>query len=255
MGIAVLVLAAFDGASDTVPEPQGNNMSKLMIALFATAGLVLAGPAAAQLQTPKAASAPMSKDGYVNAKADADARYKADKDACSSLAGNAKDICVAEAKGRDSVAKAEAEASYENTPKARESAHVAHVQASYDVSMQKCDDLAGNRKDVCAKEASADLVKGKADAKVERVAADTRHDAAVKQAKAAHVKALADAKVDRVAADTRNDAAQKTADAQRAATEEKRDADYKVAIEKCDALAGPAKDACASNAMVRYGKT
>ena len=226
MGIAVLVLAAFDGASDTVPEPQGNNMSKLMIALFATAGLILAGPAAAQLQTPKAASAPMSKDGYVNAKADADARYKLDKDACSSLAGNAKDICVAEAKGRDSVARAEAEAAYENTPKARESAHVAQTQASYDVSMEKCDDLAGNRKDVCVKEAKAELVKGTADAKVDRVAADTRNDAAAKQA-----------------------------EARKEASAAKRDAEYKVAIEKCDALAGAAKDACASNAMAHFGKS
>ena len=33
-----------------------------------------------------------------------------------------------------------------------------------------------------------------------------------------------------------------------------RDADYKVAIEKCDALAGPAKDACIGNAKARYGK-
>jgi len=201
-------------------------MSRLMIALFAAAGLGLAGPVAAQLQTPRAAPAPMSKDAYVSAKADADAQYKLDKDACSSLAGNANDICVAEAKGRDGVARAEAEAAYENTPKAREVAHVAHAQANYDVSIEKCDDLAGNRKDVCVKEAKAGLVKGTADAKVDRVAADTRQDAATKQA-----------------------------EARKEAGAAKRDADYKVAIEKCDALAGAAKDACASNAMVRFGKS
>jgi hypothetical protein len=39
------------------------------------------------------------------------------------------------------------------------------------------------------------------------------------------------------------------------ATEEKRDADYRVAIEKCDALVGAAKDACVRDARMRYGKS
>jgi phosphate-selective porin len=196
-------------------------MSKLMISLFVAAGLGFAGSAAAQT-----ASTPMSKDNYTMAKTNADAQYKIDKDACSSLSGNAKDICVAEAKGKENVAKADAEAAYENTPKARETARVAHAQANYDVANQKCDDLAGNRKDVCVKEATAALVKGKADAKVDRVTADTRRDAAVKQA-----------------------------DAKKDANADKRDAEYKVAIEKCDALAGPTKDACVGNAKAQYGKS
>lgn len=201
-------------------------MSKLMIALFVTAGLGFAGPAAAQMYSPQSTSTPMSKDGYTMAKKNADTQYKIDKDACSSLSGNASDICVAEAKGKDNVTRAEAEAAYENTPKAHEDARVAHAQANYNVAIEKCDDLAGNRKDVCVKEAKAELVKAKADAKVDRVAADTRQDAAAKQA-----------------------------DASKEATAHKRDAEYKVAIEKCDALAGPAKDACVSNAKVQYGKS
>jgi hypothetical protein len=200
-------------------------MPKLMIALFVTAGLGLAGPGAAQTYAPKTNLTPISNDSYVMAKKNADAQYKIDKDACSSLAGNAKDICVAEAKGRSSVAKAEAEAAYKNTPKTREDARIALAQANYDVTIEKCDDLAGNRKDVCVKEAQAELVRGKADAKVDRVTADTTQDAATKQA-----------------------------EARKDASTDKRDADYKVAIEKCDALAGPAKDACVSNAKVQYGK-
>jgi hypothetical protein len=199
-------------------------MSKLMIALFVTAGLGFAGAGAAQMNS--AMTAPMSKANYTQAVKDADAQYKIDKDACSSLSGNAKDICVAEAKGKDSVAKADAEAAYKHTPKARENARIAHAQANYAVAIEKCDDLAGNRKDICVKEAKAELVKGKANAKVDRVAADTRHDAAMKQA-----------------------------DARKDANADKRDADYKVAIEKCDALAGTAKDACVSNAKAQYGKS
>jgi hypothetical protein len=201
-------------------------MSKLMIALFVAAGLGFAGTAAAQTYPLKTTSTPITKDSYEMAKTSADAQYKADKDGCASLSGNTKDICMAEAKGKDRVAKADAAAAYENTPKARETARVAHAQAIYDVSAEKCDDLAGNRKDVCVKEAKAALVTGKADAKVDRVAADTRKDSAVKQ-----LEANKDANAD------------------------KRDAEYKVAIEKCDALAGSAKDACVGNAKVQFGKS
>jgi hypothetical protein len=199
-------------------------MSKLMIAMIVTAGLGFAGAGAAQMNSPM--TAPMSKANYTQAVKDADAQYKIDKDACASLSGNAKDICVAEAKGKDSVAKADAEAAYKHTPKARETARIAHAQAIYDVAIEKCDDLTGNAKDVCVKEAKAALVKGKANAKVDRVAADTSHEAATKQA-----------------------------EARKDANADKREADYKVAIEKCDALAGAAKDACVSNAKVQFGKS
>jgi len=203
-------------------------MSKLMIALFVTAGLGIAGTGSAQTYAAKnnSSSTPMTKDNYAMAKKDADAQYKIDKEACSSLTGNAKDICVAEAKGKDNAAKADAEALYANTPKARESARVAHAKATYDVSIEKCGDLAGNHKDVCVKEAKAAFVKAKADAKVDRVAVDAREDATAKQAEAS-----------------------------KEANADKREADYKVAIEKCDALAGPAKDTCVGNAKVKYGKS
>jgi len=201
-------------------------MSRLLLSLFVAAGLGFAGAGSAQMYTPRTTAAPMSKDGYAAAQKDADAQFKIDKAACSSLSGNAKDICMAEAKGKSAVAKADAGAAYENTPKAREAARVAYAQAKYDVTIEKCDDLAGNRKDVCVSEAKAELVKGKADAKVDRIAAVTNQDAAAKQA-----------------------------DARKEASVDKNDADYKVAIDKCNALAGPAKDACVSSAKLQYGKS
>jgi hypothetical protein len=207
---------------------KGNNVNrtKLAVALFVISGAGFASVAAAQMNTPKANLAPMSKENYAMAKTDADAQYKLDKAACASLSGNAKDICVAQAKGKDNIAKADAEAAYVNTPKARENARLAFAQANYDVATEKCDDLAGNRKDVCVKEAKAAFVKGKADAKVDRVAADTRQDAATKQA-----------------------------DARTEANADKRNADYKVAIEKCDAFAGTVKDTCVNTAKAQYGKS
>jgi hypothetical protein len=201
-------------------------MSKLMIALFVSAGLGFAGTASAQMYASKTTATPLSKDGYAMAKTSADAQYKVDKDACASLNANAKDICMAEAKGKDNVAKADAETAYQNTAKHRESGRVARAQSNYDVAIEKCDDQAGNAKDVCVKEAKAGFVKGKADAKVDRVVADTRQDAAMKQT-----------------------------DARTEANADKRDANYKVAIEKCDALAGPAKDSCVSTAKTQFGKS
>ncbi|MEO6564827.1 MAG: hypothetical protein ABIO63_02225 [Casimicrobiaceae bacterium] len=192
------------------------NRTKLMVAMIA-AGLSLAGGAIAQ---------GTSKDSYDMTVKRAQEAYKSDRAACSAMSGNAKDICMETAKGKEAVAKAEAEAAYKNTPKARESARVARADATYKVAKEKCDDLAGNVKDVC-----------------------------VKEAKAMHVKGKADAKVDRVASDASMQSADKTAVARRDAADDKRDADYKVAIEKCDALAGAPKDTCVRDAKTRFGKT
>ena len=191
--------------------------SKLFVALFTAAGLMLSGAAVAQ---------GTSKDARdLNIK-NAEAVYKSDKATCDALSGNAKDICVEEARGKEKVAKADAEAAYANTPKAREAARLARADAVYEVAKERCDDLAGNPKDVC-----------------------------VTEAKAALTRAKADAKVDRVAADTRNESIEKTADAQRQASNDKRDADYKVAVEKCDTFAGAAKDVCVRDAKDRFGKS
>lgn len=195
-------------------------MNKPMIAVLIAAGMGIAGVSTAQ--TPRT---PMSKADYTQALKDADAQYKTANDACKSLSGNAKDVCVAEAKGNQKVTKAEAEAAYKNTPKARENARIARAEANYKVATEKCDDLAGNPKDVCVKEAKATLVKAKADAKVDRVATDTSREAASTQAAA------------------RKDA-----------NEEKREAELKVAMEKCDSLAGNAKDACVNTAKTQYAK-
>ena len=206
-------------------------MSKLLIALFVTAGQGLAG-CATQRDAPVAAArpmapeAPITKDTYDTAVKNAEMQAKIDKDACSSRSANAKDICLAEANGKEKVAKADAEAAYKSTPKAREDARVTRAEATHNVAKEKCDELAGNPKDVCVKEADAALVKAKADANVDRVAADTRREAATKEA-----------------------------EARKEANADKRDAEYKVAIEKCDAFAGTAKNSCVSAAKAQYGKS
>ena len=204
-------------------------MRSLLTVVIASAVAVAAlpGHASGQTSLPKAAaSRTLTHDGYAAAKKNADAQYTVDREACSALAGNAKDICIAEAKAKNDVTRAEAAVAYQNTPATRANARVARARAEYDIAIERCDDLAGNRKDVCVKEARAALVRAKADARV-----------------------------DRVAGATRDGATSKARDAVKEAEAEKRDADYKVALEKCAAYAGRAKEACVGNAKLQFGKT
>ena len=66
----------------------------------------------------------------------------------------------------------------------------------------------------------------------------------MQQARAALVREKADAKADRIAGNASQGGPAKAEDAAREAAAQKREADYKVALQKCEAFAGPAKDAC-----------
>lgn len=178
----------------------------------------------------------MSKEQYKSLEKNLEAEYKVAKAGCDSLAGNANDICVAEAKGKKNIAKAELEANYKPSVKTRYDARVAKADADYSVAIEKCDDKAGNDKDVCVKEAKAAKVHEKADAKA--------------QMKTSKANAVANEK----SADAKANATEKKADAHKDAAADKRDADYVVAKEKCEVLAGAAKDLCMSDAKVRFGQ-
>jgi hypothetical protein len=98
--------------------------------------------------------------------------------------------------------------------KADYSAGKTRIGAAYKADQAACDSFAANAKDVC-----------------------------VEEAKAVEVKALADAKMGKQIGEARSDAAA-----------DKRDADYKVAVEKCDVMAGDAKSACVASAKAQFGK-
>ncbi|HEV8690784.1 MAG TPA: hypothetical protein VGQ91_10840 [Ideonella sp.] len=176
-------------------------------ALLATLGLALACGAAQANNYSKAV--------YDKAKDDVKATYKAERDNCGKLSGNAKDICVEEAKGRENIALAQLD--YNNTGKADEQMKLAEAtyEARYAVAKERCDDLAGDKKDVCTQEAKTTYEKAKADAKANKKIADARSDA------------------------------EKT----------KMKADYKLAKERCDTLAGDAKDSCIASAKARYNES
>jgi hypothetical protein len=160
-------------------------------------------------------AASITKADYSAGKSRISADYKAAKAACSSMTSNAKDVCVEEAKAAEKVARAELEFGYTGKPADEVKVRVTRAETAYAVAKEKCDDQSGNAKDVC-----------------------------VKEAKAVEVKALAAARMVKVVGETRSDNAQDV-----------RDADYKVATEKCDAMAGDAKTACISAAKTKFGKS
>jgi hypothetical protein len=106
-------------------------MSKLMIAMFISAGLGVAGPALAQTAAPSTTPAPITKDASTAAKPDANAQQKVDLDACTSMSGAAKDKCVTQANSKAKISLAKEESA---------------------AAIAKCDALSGAAKDTCLKD-------------------------------------------------------------------------------------------------------
>ena len=92
-----------------------------------------------------------------------ESEYKAAKEKCDAMSGNQKDICIAEAKGKERVAKAENDAkTAKDHAKAQARVERVKADADYDVAKQKCQENKGNEKDVCLKQAKADRDRAKA---------------------------------------------------------------------------------------------
>ncbi len=203
-------------------------MNKLNTTAIAVAiGLVFSAGAMAQS---------LSKDAYKAAEDRIEAEYTTAKATCDPLSGNGKDICIAEAKGKEKVAKAELEARNEPTADNHYKALAAKAEADYAVANEKCDDKAGNDKDVCVKEAKAIETRVKADAEAQMKVSDANQAASEKSAEAG-MKARAEG-----------------TEARQEATTEKVDANYAVAKAKCDSLASDNKEHCADEAKAKYGK-
>ena len=169
-----------------------------------------------------------------NEKMEAD--YKTAHTACKALSGNAKDVCILEAKGIEKVAMAQLGDTYAPSAKTRRAVIDTKAETQYAIAKEKCDDLSGNPKDVCRKEAKAAETSAKADAKLQLKTTDANMDA------------------QKTAAKAQTKAQEKVVDANNEATDDKSDAQYKVAKERCDSLAGNAKDNCLMQAKARFAK-
>lgn len=90
----------------------------------------------------------------------------------------------------------------------------AQAEAVYDKEIERCDTMSGNDKDVCVKAAKSKRESAEADAKAQHKASDARKDA----------------------------------------NEDKLEAEYKVAKERCDNFSGNEKDACVDRAKAKYNQ-
>lgn len=169
-------------------------------------------------------TATITKEEYKATKDRIDADYKTAKERCDAMTGNAKDVCQKEAKGNEKIAKADLDARQKNTDKARREALEAKADAEYDVAKEKCDDLSGNQKDVCVKDAKAVEQRAKADIKAQFASGAVGSSA-------------------KVSADDKKDA---RLDA--------KEAEYEAAEERCDSLSGDAKTRCIADVKARYNK-
>ena len=73
----------------------------------------------------------MARDAYKAEKDRIEAEYKASKEACNKLSGNAEDVCKAEAKAKQRIAEADLDAKNQGTAKARSDARVARAEGAY----------------------------------------------------------------------------------------------------------------------------
>jgi hypothetical protein len=134
-------------------------MRKQLTSLAAVLSLSFAGAAFAADPTA------MSKDAYQAEKDKIQDQYTADKKACDGMKDNARNICKAEANGKEQVAKARLEAQYQPSPRNDERLKLARADADYDVAREKCNDQQGSAKDVCRKEAKVAYDTAKAQAR------------------------------------------------------------------------------------------
>ena len=185
----------------SLPSPSRPFAATVMTALLAVAGL-------------GAQAANFSKTSYDSARADIKATYQAERENCGTLAGNARDICVEQAKGREAVALAQLQYNYTGKAADEQKLYTARAEARFELAKERCDDLGGDAKDVC-----------------------------LRQARTEHEKAQAEIRL-----------AKKVTSAIDEADEARMKADRRLAVEKCGQLAGDAKEACLASAKSRFGE-
>lgn len=93
------------------------------------------------------------------------AEYQAAKAQCDALKANAKDVCEKQAKGRESIARAELEHRQKPTSASARKLAEEKVKADYEIAKEKCDDAKGEARNSCEQQAKAVEAKGRAEIK------------------------------------------------------------------------------------------
>lgn len=194
----------------------------LAVALCFTAAAHAAGPM--PHPAPHAPLQPLTRDQYKAAKAHLDAQGDAERKACDRSRGNARDVCMATAKARDKIARAELDARYKPGPNADRDAKLAQADANYDVAKVRCSALKDGARDRCVAQAKA-----------------TR-ESEIRMAKVRKVEEIAELKARKE--DVKKGVAKPESPAQR----------YAALKSRCELL-GTERDHCLDDLKRRYGKT
>lgn len=107
----------------------------------------------------------MTRDAYKAAKDKIEEQAKSDKKACDAMKDNAKDVCQAEAKAKEKIAKAELDAQNKPGAKADEKVRLMKAEGGYEVAKEKCEDLQGAAVAACKKDAKVAHDKAQAQAR------------------------------------------------------------------------------------------
>lgn len=144
-----------------------SRLISLALVLALGAGGALAANKA--LELPESEKAPLTKARYEAAKVAIDRQFDADRKACERVRRNAREVCNAQAEGRQQAERAKLEARYRPSPDLVEEAKFAIADANFDVAKAKCEALKGRAEDRCMKEAKAAREAARRQARVEKV--------------------------------------------------------------------------------------
>ena len=153
-----------------------------LLSIAAAMALACAGAVQAQSTTTPGARADGGKDAKPSVdrkarKAEEDrieADYKAAKAKCGPMKGHEKEVCEADAKGKENVAKAELKAKYEPSATNQRKVEEAKAEHEYKVAKEKCDVQKGKEESACEKEAKAKYERAKADIKAKHASSERK---------------------------------------------------------------------------------
>jgi hypothetical protein len=166
----------------------------------------------------------LGKDEYRAHVQRIEAEHDAARERCKPLEGNERDLCKVRAQGTLHVAKAQLHAQYKPGPASQEKLAMARAEAAHALAREQCDDLKGHARDVCRKDAKAQFAAARAQAKSVRSALASGEDSMETQRRREEVRV------------------------------EQSSALYAAGKERCEALAGTARELCIADLRKRFGK-
>ena len=97
----------------------------------------------------------LGKAEYLALRKTIESDFRTAKIGCEPMLGNVRTICMADVRGRESIALAELRAAYERTDEARMEVRILKARAGLALARARCEDAAAHRKAACTADAEA----------------------------------------------------------------------------------------------------